>query len=137
VIALQDRPVEAVRAALKGRRTIGIVSCGGCPALQRLGGTVGIDKWKSLLRDQVEIAWTLIAPFLCDERLLDVQRDEIERRLGAVDVVLVIACRAGEQLAREAFGYTCVSAVETLHFGILRRDGRVEKIGELRMEGEG
>jgi len=135
MIAFREKLFSEIKDRLNGVRTIGILSCGFCPALQKKGGTIGIERWKGLLEKDFAVKWTMTGPALCDERLYRIHLDEMGNKLDEVDIVLVMACDAGFHFALGLLGYECVACLESLYFGILRSDGTVERIGSMEKEG--
>jgi hypothetical protein len=127
MISLREKNVAAVTNELQGLKTLGLVSCGGCPAVQKKGGKIGLDRWQSFLEEQnYEIKWAFVAPWFCDERLFRIHLKELAQQLEAVDAVVIMACEAGSIAAQRLLGFECVNCLDTEFFGIMRHNGQIE-----------
>lgn len=137
MIAFKEKEAEIVKQDLIGVKSIGIVSCGGCPALQKKGGTVGIERWANYLKHDFEVKWALVTPRFCDKRLFRIYIDELSERLEEVDAVVAMVCDAGATVANEVFGFPCISCVDTLYFGIMEENGEIKRFAYLQRDGVG
>lgn len=131
MIALKEKTVETVKKELETYQNIGILSCGGCPAFQKKGGTVGVENWSAELSKLINIQWTVLTSFLCDERHFQIHLDELADHLEDVDAVAVLSCEMGSHLASETLGYPCFSCLEAQHIGVMKNNGTIKKFGEL------
>lgn len=128
MIALNELSLEDIKVKLAPYRSIGIVSCGGCPAWQKKGGTVGIDRWNDYLKNDFEIKWSFVGPILCNESGFEIHIDELGERLEEVDAVLLFSCFLGEKTADELLGFPLINCNESLYIGIRRNNGTIEQI---------
>jgi hypothetical protein len=127
MIALREKIFAEVASELRGFNTLGLVSCGGCPAVQKKGGKIGITRWQAFLEEQnYEIKWAFVAPWFCDERLFQIHLKELAQQLDAVDAVVLMACEAGTVAARRLLGFECINCLHTEFFGIMRFNGKID-----------
>ena len=134
MIFFNEKNLEAIKKELADFQTIGIISCGGCPSIQKIGGAVGIEKWEKLLEGIVDIKWTVIAPILCDERFFEIHLDQLGGDLVEVDAVLTMTCQAGERAINNIVGFQSVPLLESKFFGLMRKTGEPEKAASLKVD---
>lgn len=132
MIFFKEQDIKKIKRKLACFQSVGIISCGGCPAIQRIGGTVGIERWMKLLSNITDIRWSIIAPILCDERLLEVHLNELGEDLTEVDAVLTIACDAGNLAIDHIVGFPSISLLKTISFGLVRTTGEIHRVAHLR-----
>ncbi len=130
MICFSEKTFQEIEERLNGSKKIALLSCGGCPAAQKKGGTVGLNKWAAHLTKAFDIRWQFVSPIMCDERLLKIHIQEMTERLEEIDAIVIFACESGLKLAEEVTGFLCIPCLDSLHYGILREDGHVEKITE-------
>ena len=125
MVSFLEKSPQEVIDALKPANSIAILSCGLCPALQKKGGLIGIEKWKGFLEKEFCVKWTLTGPMMCDEVLWITQFGDMLERLDDVDKLAVMTCKLGLELAENLLGFDCVACLVPEYTGTLMSDGTI------------
>ena len=120
MIVAEQKPLEAIKRMLDGRRKVLAVGCGTCVTVCFAGGAKEVGILASALRMSSRLDGEALAvdeatvQRQCEREYIDTIGDDIER----YDAVLSLGCGVGVQTLAERFPGTCIfPALDTAFMG--------------------
>lgn len=122
MIITKQKPIDTILNFVAGENSIFILGCSDCAALCRTGGDNQVkDMQKILEKEGKKITGTTIGKAPCHEldtaRIFRQHREQISKS----DSILVLACGAGAQAAREATDKKVHPGCDSLFIGNSKR----------------
>jgi ferredoxin len=124
MIVTKKKPIEEVKAAIKGYKKIITLGCSECAAICQTGGSEQVKEMVDILKSDWEVLASISIDSPCDQRLAKRGLRLIKHELEEADAILSLSCGSGVQAVAEVTGKPVISALDTVFLGMTERLGK-------------